>query len=244
VGNREAPRVHADLPLHTGAAVSLPEAASHHLLRVLRLRPGAAITLFNGRGGQYLCRLAGVAGRCAQVEVGAFENPPTESALATHLALALSRGERLDLALQKAVELGVSRVTLLATEHCALRLAGESLSRRLSHWRAVIVAACEQCGRNRVPELAPPLPFARFVDGPLDGVSLLLHPGGERLADLGPQPGAVTLVSGPEGGFSDREVDLARAAGLRVVSLGPRVLRAETAPLAALALVQHLYGDL
>ena len=200
--------------------------------------------LFDGRGGEYDATLIRVAGDHAEVELGEHRSVERESPLHCHLGLALTRGRRLDYAVQKATELGVVVLTLLITEHCAVRWSSSQTEARLRHLRAVVVHGCEQSGRNRLPELHAPLPlrdWLRTVDCPL---RLLLSPEARRSRWPEAAPDSVALLCGPEGGLSDEEQQLATGEyGFTAMSLGPRVLRSETAPLAALAIVQHLWGD-
>ena len=223
--------------------VELPEQASRHALRVLRMREGDAVFLFNGNGEQYEGELLPDARGRATVRVlraGAGEPPPP---LEIHLALGVSRGQRMDMALQKATELGVTSITPLFTRRGIVRLdEGKSLRRR-AHWRQVIVSACEQSGRCRLPALHEPAEFADWLAEPHPG-GVLLDPGAERsLANLDSPPGVLTLAVGPEGGLSAEERRGALAAGFSAVRLGPRILRTETAPLAAIAAAQVLWGD-
>lgn len=243
------PRIHLPRPLAPGARLALDETASGHVLRVLRLKPGAALIVFNGAGGEYEATLIAVEGRAAVVTLGRFANPVRESPLEIMLAQGISRGERMDYTLQKSVELGVSRIVPLETEFCQVRLVGERLERRHQHWSRVIASAGEQCGRTRLPELAHAMPFADWLaDGAMTpaGLRLVLEPEGETALSQLPAPPerAVSLLIGPEGGLSATEIGKARRAGYRGLRLGPRILRTETAGAAALAALQTLWGDL
>ena len=229
--------------------VALPEAASHHAARVLRLKPGDPVTLFDGRGGEWSAAIARVDGRGVEVEAGEARAAAAEPALQVTLAQGLCAQDKMDWVVQKAVELGVCALQPLAAERSVIRLAPERAERRQRHWQAVVVAACEQCGRARIPEVAPVRPLAAWLDA-LDaapdrgGLRLMLSPhAGEPLARLGEGVAAVSLLVGPEGGLSEREVGMALAAGFRAVRLGPRILRTETAALATLAAMQTLWGD-
>jgi 16S rRNA (uracil1498-N3)-methyltransferase len=213
---------------------------------VLRLRPKAALTLFNGRGGQYAASIERVAGSEVTVAVGEHEPIERESPFPLTLAQGVSRGERMDLVVQKATELGVARLVPVLTERSVVRLDEAQSDRKSSHWRAIAIAACEQCGRNRLPEVALPAQLHEFLRQPAgDSVRLLLSPLAElRIEDV-PRPArGVTVLIGPEGGLADAEQRDALTAGFTAVNLGPRVLRTETAAIAALTLLQREFGDL
>lgn len=237
-------RLHVETALHEGETVRLDEEAAHYLRTVLRLKSGYELTVFNGDGGEYPARVAEAGRSGVWLELGERRVRNVESPLAIHLGLGISRGERMDLAIQKAVELGVSRITPLFTEHCVVRLDDARLHARLVHWQKVSRSACEQCGRNRVPEVDEPIELEAWIVE-RDGSKLFFDPhGGMGLRELPPPNGIVNVLSGPEGGFSDAERRQARGAGFMPVRLGPRILRTETAVLAALAAVQTMWGDL
>ena len=241
----EGPRLFCDLPFSPGAEFPLPEAAARHAVTVLRLQPGDALSLFNGTGGEYRATLVAVNKREARVRLGEFVQVERESPVNITLALAISAGERMDYSLQKATELGAAAIQPLATERSVVRLAGERAERRLQHWRQVVVAACEQCGRNRVPAVAPVLPIFRYLEQPeKDKTLLMLTPDAGMPLKQVPRTTAAVLLVGAEGGLAPGECQAAEASGFRAVSLGPRILRTETAPLAALAVLQALWGDL
>lgn len=239
------PRLHLPVPLTVGATVPLDDNALNHAVRVLRLKPGAALILFNGAGGAVAATLAEVGKRAAWARVTAALPDEVESPLRVALAQGVSRGEKMDYTLQKAVELGVAVIQPLFAERGGVDLAGERLARKIRHWRGIIVGACEQCGRNRLPELRQPLTLAEWLEQPAEpDLRLLLDPLAERgLRGLEPPAATVTLLIGPEGGLSPMEIAQARKAGFAGVRLGPRVLRTETAGVAALAAVQALWGD-
>ena len=239
-------RVYVDAPLEPGARLSLTGGAAGHLTRVLRLRAKAALTLFNGRGGQYAASIERVHGNKVTVAVGEHKPIERESPFPLTLAQGVSRGERMDLVVQKATELGVARLVPVLTERSIVRLDEEQSDRKSSHWRAIAIAACEQCGRNRLPEVALPARLHEFLRQPAgDSVRLLLSPSAtQRIEDV-PRPAhGVTVLIGPEGGLSDAEQEDALTAGFTAVNLGPRVLRTETAAIAALTLLQREFGDL
>ena len=240
------PRFHCPLPLAPDRRVVLPDAVARHAARVLRLRDGQGVTLFNGDGHEYPGILS-LAGR-ASVHLLARLSPQRESPLRIRLAQGISSGERMDLTVQKAVELGVVVIQPLMMRRTIVRLAGDKPERRRAHWQAVVISACEQCGRNLVPEVAGIRDFdawgRAWADARDGNLGLMLDPAAARgLADLPRPRGTVTLLAGPEGGFEDTERALAAEAGFLAVRLGPRILRTETAALAALAALQALWGD-
>lgn len=237
-------RVFVEEVLATGRACTIGGTAANHISRVLRLRDGDALTLFDGRGGEYAARITSFRKDTVQVEVQEHRAVERESALDLTLVQGISRGERMDWVMQKATELGVRRIVPVLTERTVVRLDNRQGERKVQHWRAIVVAACEQCGRNRVPELTAPLGLhetLRALD--TDATRVLLSPAGKlRVRDL-PRPAKVTLLIGPEGGLADNEQHAAVGAGFQQVQLGPRILRTETAALAALAALQHDFGD-
>ena len=239
-----SPRFYLDQPLAPGARFSLPPGPARHAARALRLAVGDAITLFNGRGGQYTARIERIHKDEVAVSVSDFTDIERESRLRVMLAQGISSGERMDYTLQKAVELGVAAIQPVAAKRSVVKLAGERADKRVAHWQGVVASACEQCGRNQVPAVAPPLPLAHWLGQQKVGRLLFLSPLAEaRLADLPPPAAQDWLVAGPEGGFEADEIAALQAAGATPVRLGPRVLRTETAALAALAAMQTLWGD-
>jgi 16S rRNA (uracil1498-N3)-methyltransferase len=240
-----APRFHVAVALTPGARLALPESAAHHAARVLRLRVGDRVTLFDGRGGEYAATITAVDRRAVEVELGAARAIERESPLAVTLVQAVSSGERMDLTIQKAVELGVAGIQPVTSERSVVRLAGERAERRAAHWQQIAISACEQCGRNRVPEVRPLAPLAAWLaTSPPAAQRWLLWPeAGTGLRDLPRPEAAIELLVGPEGGLTESEAERARAAGFRPLRLGPRVLRTETAAPALLAALQALWGD-
>lgn len=241
-------RFHCDLHLVPGHIVTLPDAVARHAIGALRVRVGEEVILFNGDGAEYPGVLENSGGRGATVLVRERREMSRESPLRVVLAQGISSGERMDFTLQKAVELGVNVLQPLAMRRTVVRLTEEKAVRRREHWRGVVVSACEQCGRNVIPEVAA---IREVVDWLRDfpataqgGPRLLLDPEGEvRLADLPPPDGPILLLAGPEGGLDPAERKLARAHGFLGLRLGPRVLRTETAALAAISAMQALWGD-
>ena len=233
------PRIHAAVPLAGGAVVALPPGAARHV-QVLRLQPGDGVTLFNGEGGEYEATIERMGRSDVSVRVGAHHPIEREPARAVHLALGMPANERMDWLVEKAAELGAASIQPLLTERSVLRLSGERAAKKQQHWQAIAAAACEQCGRNRVPPVHAVVTLAEWL-GALDGAAsnLLLSPEQDApaLHAAGAAGGAVRVLSGPEGGLSAAESALALQAGFAPVSLGPRILRADTAPLAALAVL-------
>jgi 16S rRNA (uracil1498-N3)-methyltransferase len=243
------PRFHCPVPLAPGSVVDLPQRVAHHAIRVLRLRCGDALTLFNGVGGEYSARITDIERERVSVAVLDWLATEREAPLAITLVQALQAGEKMDLTVQKAVELGVDRIVPVISRRSVLRLDGERARRRLEHWRGVVVAACEQCGRNRLPEVTLPEGLERWLArAPARAtLRLMLAPAaGRSLANLPVPPtgAALELLIGAEGGLAPEETRLAALSGFLSVQLGPRVLRTETAGLAALAAIQFLWGDL
>ncbi len=240
------PRFYCPQPLAAGATVDLPEAVAHHL-HVVRLQPCAALTLFNGEGGQYRATLLESGKRRATATVDAFEAVEAEAPYSVTLAQGLPEGSKMDWIVEKAVELGVTAIQPLAAQRSVVRLAGERLDKRLAHWQGVIVAASEQCGRNRLARLQPLADVQPWLATPAEGVRILLSPRAtESLADWAraTPPQHVTFLIGPEGGLTPQEEAAAVAAGALSLSMGPRVLRTETAGLAALAVLAGAWGGI
>lgn len=237
------PRIHVACALRLGAEIALPPAQSRHVSQVLRLAREDLLVLFNGDGHDYPARLLETTRDRTRAVIEACGELEPAPSLDIHLALGVSKGERMDFALQKAVELGVGRLTPLFTARGQVKLEGPRLEKRLEHWRGVIVAACEQSGRRRLPVLDPVEALDQWLASRTVG-GLLLDPQAPlALASLPAPEAGVRLLVGPEGGLSDHERALAGRHGFRGVRLGPRILRTETAPLAAIAVIQALWGD-
>lgn len=231
------PRVYLDAPLEQSGEVSLEGAPAHHLARVLRLREGDALTVFNGRGGEWDAEFIGK----RRVRLGSFNGVERESPLRIVLVQGVSSGERMDYTVQKAVELGVAAIQPLLTKRGVVRLEGTRALARVDHWKKVAIAACEQSGRNRVPEVLPLLDFDRYRPQGSEP-RLLLSAQGRSIKEMEVESAAV-VAAGPEAGFAPEEQAALERAGFVKASLGPRVLRTETAALAALAALSALRGD-
>ena len=240
-------RCPVDLPLAVGQSLSLPEEAANHLLRVLRLREGDACVLFNGDGHDYAATLVAAGKRDAQVRIDAAQMPGNESPLAITLLQGIARGEKMDLILQKATELGVAAIIPVNAERTEVRLDAARAEKRMAHWRNVVGSACGQSGRACIPAIAAPQALAASVMSlPEQTLRLTLDPQGEhRLATLAQAPAnGVVIAIGPEGGWSPRDRRQLADAGFQGLQLGPRILRTETAGLAAIAALQARMGDL
>lgn len=242
------PRFYCPLPLAEGLRVDLPENAARHACKVLRMCEGDDLILFNGSGGDYVARIASVERNRVAVDLVRWRAVECEAPLQITLVQALQSGDKMDMTIQKAVELGVSRIVPVVSQRSVVRLDGERAVRRVEHWRGVVVSACEQCGRNRVPEVTPLVGLKNWLgQSEADGaLRLMLVPGsGKTLNDFLPPSagGRIELLIGAEGGLAPEEIQLAGAAGFVPIRLGPRVLRTETAGLAALAAIQCLWGD-
>lgn len=238
------PRIFHSERLMPNSRVALDDSAARHVARVLRLGEGAPLILFDGKGGEYPAAIASVTKRSVEVETGQRVDIDVESPLKVTLAQGISKGERMDYTIQKAVELGISRIVPLTTERSVVNLKGERQEKKMAHWQGVIISACEQCGRNTVPELLPMQSLENWISREENGCRLLLdHRANESISSL-TASAEMTLLIGPEGGLSETERDRAYAGGYKGLRLGPRVLRTETAALTALAALQSRFGDL
>ena len=252
-----SPRLYCPTSLHTAALIDLPASVAHHASRVLRLREGDTVTLFNGEGGEFEARLTRIESRVVSAAVGKHRAVERESPLNVTLLQGLAGAERMDYVIQKAVEMGVTAIAPVTMARSVTRLDAARAGKRAEHWRSVIVASCEQCGRNRLPLLHPLRDFGAAL-GSLDSadpgadpgttigaaLSLVLSPGeGSSLAEFDRPSGTIRLLIGPEGGLAPDELAAAQRAGFRTASLGPRVLRTETAGVAVRAVMNAFWGD-
>jgi 16S rRNA (uracil1498-N3)-methyltransferase len=237
------PRIHCDLRLGPGAQFALSPDAANHVGKSLRLKAGDSITVFDGRGGEYEATIQRMDKERVEVKTGAWRDVERESRLPVGLVQGLPEADKMDGVIQKSVELGVAWIQPVVCDRSVVRLSGERAARREAHWRRVAVAACEQCGRNRVPEVRPTLGFLSWIALASEARRWMLQPDGESFARRGEPEGPLEILVGPEGGLSERERDLALGRGFEPVGLGPRILRTETAPVAALAALQALWGD-
>ncbi len=239
------PRFHCPIPLAGGESLDLPAAAARHV-QVLRLQPGVRITLFNGEGGEFEATIERIGRSDVRVQVARHNAVEREARREVRLAVGMPANERMDWLVEKATELGAAAIQPVLADRSVLKIKGERAGKKQAHWQGIAIAACEQCGRNRVPVVRQVLPLGDWIATmQLDATGapaaqrllLSLHPEAPLLRALAGGDGAIDLLSGPEGGFSAAEEEAAVAAGFRRASLGPRVLRAETAPLAALSLL-------
>ncbi len=238
------PRVYDNQPLREGAEICLGEFAASHLGRVLRMPVGAELVVFNGEGGEYPAVLTEVSKKRVVARLAACTDRASDSSLKIHLGQSLSRGERMDYAVQKATELGVTQLTPLFSERSEVRLKGDRLVKKRQHFQQVAISASEQSGRCRIPVVEPPVTLSEWLSVTDAELKLVLDPRAPRALSSFETPSSVALLIGPEGGLSEPEVEQAEAAGFLPIALGPRVLRTETAPVAALSLLQYLWGDL
>lgn len=237
-------RIFTDQPLASHTSMILGENTARHLIRVLRMRKGDKVTLFNGQGGEYSAELTQLEKSTVSLKIGDFHNRSIESSLDIALVQAISRGERMDITIQKAVELGVNTIQPLFTARCNVKLSGDRLAKKLIHWQKIAISACEQSGRNQVPVVCKPQDFQEWVTQPdVSYTGLLLNPTSGISCKGLPEMEKISLLVGPEGGLTELEINAATAGGFTSVRLGPRVLRTETAALAMISTVQALWGD-
>ena len=239
------PRIFTDSPLAVGSQSQLDDNAANHVGRVLRMQAGQALLLFNGDGHDYHATITEAGKKHVLVAVTEAAENETESPLRVVLAQTLSKGDRMDYAVQKAVEMGVSEIVPLTTERCDVKLKGDREDKRLRHWQQVAISAAEQCGRARVPEIQPVMTVQQWLEhAQACDLRLVLHHRTEQSLNTLEKPSSIALMIGPEGGLTAEEIALAESRGFLPVALGPRVLRTETAPVAAIALCQWLWGDI
>lgn len=238
------PRIYTSQILYENAELELEERAAHYLLKVLRMDTGRELVLFNGQGGEFPSLIVDKSKSRAAVKTGIRQDIDRQSPLDTELGIGISRGERMDWVLQKATELGVTAITPVFSERTEVKLTSERLDKRLQHWQNILISACEQCQRNILPVLHAPRQVGEFLASNTAEQRFVLHHRADAQLRGIPQPSSVSLLIGPEGGLSEDEIALASQYNFSALKLGERVLRTETAPIAALAVIQHLWGDL
>jgi 16S rRNA (uracil1498-N3)-methyltransferase len=239
------PRIYTNQNLSLGEEFTLSKNSSRHLVLVLRMKVGQSAILFNGGGGEYIGRLTNASKTNSTVLINGFSAVEKESNLKIHLAIGVSKGDRMDWIIQKATELGVTEISPIFTGRTEVKLSGSRLDKKLSHWQQIAISACEQSQRNRVPSINPILSFDAWLELKHNGLKLLMnHLGDLGLSEMSPKDQHIVLLVGPEGGLSENEICVAEASGYTSVSMGPRILRTETAPVAALSILQSLWGDM
>jgi 16S rRNA (uracil1498-N3)-methyltransferase len=238
------PRVFTPQALAEHRLFELAEPQSHYLSKVLRMQAGRELILFNGEGGEYAAVITEVHKKHITVTTQDFNPENRQSPLQLELAIGVSRGERMDWVLQKATELGVTKITPLMTERTEVKLKGERADKKVEHWQQIIISACEQCQRNILPQLAEPMNYGDWVEQCDAEFKFVLHHRDSKGLPQTDQAGSIALLIGPEGGLDENEIEQALARQFAPLTLGPRVLRTETAPIAAISLVQYLWGDL
>ena len=238
-------RVHTDSLLRSDSMLQLPAELSHYLSHVLRLKVASTVHLFNSRDGEYAGEIARVEKQEVLVALHNQIRKPEEPVLKINLGLGLSRGARMDFAIQKSTELGVTQLTPITTAHGEVKLKPTRIESRLRHWRKIAISACEQSGKINIPEIFGPASITDWYQNTAPGLNLLFEPGGqEKFPGNAGESATVNLLIGPEGGFSEQEIDWGRNNKFSIVGLGPHILRTETAPIAVLSILQYLYGDM
>lgn len=238
-------RIYQSGTYESGETLELSAEASQHVGVVLRMQPGELLTLFCGDNREFAATIVEVKKKSVRVSIGDVHEVDRESPLVVHLAQAISKGDRMEFVMQKAVELGVASITPIISERCVVKLDQERMAKKVAQWQAIAVAACEQSGRNRVPVVHAPVALTRFIEDCTAALKLVLHPAGnKRWREYDWSQVDVALLIGPEGGLTDGEVSMAGAQGFQHLALGPRILRTETAAISALSLLQAVGGDL
>ena len=233
------PRFFIEAELNVDTTVMLTETVFHHWVKVLRAQVGDQATLFNGQGGEYAVSLVDISKKAASVQVHSFNPNNRTTTCKTLLGQVMSKGDRMDYAIQKAVELGVAKIQLLTSERCEMRLKYDRDQKKLDHWQGVAIAACEQCGLNLVPKILAPIPLAQWLSGTLPATKLVLAPNKDESNVLLQAAPDLALLIGPEGGLSEAEIAAANAIGFVNWCIGRRVLRTETAPVVALSILNY-----
>lgn len=237
------PRIFTEQDLSPEVSVELDTQASIHLIKVLRMNTGDALRVFNGNGNEYNAVIDSAGKKQAVIRVIEISGTDPDTTLSLHLGQVISKGDRMDFTIQKATELGITDITPLWSERCDVKLKGERLEKKLEHWRKVAISACEQCGRNRIPVVHAPVSFSEWAEQTNASRKFILHTRNQKPLSEGNQPDSIALLVGPEGGFTDDEVDHCIRQDFTGLTLGPRILRTETAALAALSVFQFQWGD-
>jgi 16S rRNA (uracil1498-N3)-methyltransferase len=238
------PRIYVDQLIELNGVCQLNESASHYVSKVLRMSLGRELIVFNGQGGEYLAEISKLDKKSVEISIKTFSSENRESDLSIELAIGISRGERMDWVLQKATELGVTSITPLLTERTEVKVSGDRQDKKMQHWQQIIISSCEQCQRNVLPRINEPQLINNWLGSVSADKKFVLHHRHDQPLQSLQKPQSICLLIGPEGGLSDSEIQLAEKNGFQSLRLGPRVLRTETAPIAAISLVQYLWGDL
>lgn len=238
------PRIYTTQSLQAGETLELEAGPSHHLIKVLRMSEGRELIVFNGNGKEFPALIKAASKKVATIYIQDEISVSRQSPLEIELAIGLSKGDRFEWVLQKATELGITRITPLITERTEIKLNGERLEKKISSWESIIISACEQCQRNLLPSLSPPVSFVDYLSACTAEQKFILHHRTDKGLSEISKPQSVSLIIGPEGGLSETEIESALHRGCSPLALGPRVMRTETAPLAALSIMQYLWGDL
>ncbi len=237
-------RIYTDVPLTENLSAELNPKTSHYISRVLRLKEGTSLILFDGSGRQFDASINHISKNSVTVDVGPADQTSVESPLNIHLGIAISKGDRMDWVIQKATELGVSEITPLLSQRVEVKLKGERLQKKQEHWQQIGISSCEQCGRNLVPQVHPLTDASSWINAVNAEKKFVLHHRSEHALDPTAQVNSIALLIGPEGGLAEQEIITAEQHGFSSLRLGPRVLRTETAPLAAIAILQNIWGDI
>jgi 16S rRNA (uracil1498-N3)-methyltransferase len=239
------PRIYHSSKLTTNSEIVLDDEAASHIGRVLRMKADQPLILFDGTGGEYNAVITIAGKKNVSVKVLDFDPRSSESPLTIHLGQGISRGDKMDFTIQKAVELGVTQITPLFSERCGVKLSGERLDKKWQQWQKIVISACEQCGRNTVPVVHKPVSLDSWMQQSTNELKINLHPrANDSIKTLTPPKSGIRLLIGPEGGLSDQEIDRTVTAGFTEVVLGPRILRTETAGLTVIGALQLQFGDL
>ncbi len=238
------PRIYVDQALTSGAELTLETGASNHVLRVLRLKLGAELIIFNGEKGEFSAELTAIQRNHAVVTLRDFVEKSIESPIKIHLLQGISKGDRMDYVMQKAVELGVYQITPVFTERCNVKLGSERMQKKLQHWQQIVISACEQCGRDYIPHVLNPMALEQAVAEQVGAKLVLAHQAENTLEVIEEPVENISILIGPEGGLTDTEVVMAQQHEFVPIKLGPRILRTETAAIAAITAIQTKWGDL
>lgn len=239
------PRLFIDVLLTTGESINLPRDKAHHISNVLRMRIGDSIKLFNDSGADYQSKIIEIGKKSAQIEIGESIQVANESPLTINLCLAVARGQHMDFSIQKAVELGIKNIIPVISDFSNVKIQGDRVHNKLAHWQSIIISATEQCGRSYLTQIQKPVSFSEWLSLDKSKTRVILHPESQQsMSNIHLPDNELTLMIGPEGGFSDAEIVQAQEKGCEPTSLGPRILRTETAVVSAVSNAQQLWGDL